>query len=162
MTKAAPVDPSDLDVGSLALFVGYTLSAEVLGELRAAGHPDLRMSHGLVFQHLLALDRTISELAKLLGVTQQAASKSAAELESLGYLTRVADPADARVRRLRLSARAHDAITCARAARARIDRTLAKQLGKERLASTRQALAEILELFGGADAVRARRVRPPE
>ena len=65
------------------------LNAEVLERLRAE-HPDIRYSHGFVFQQLVEGPRAVGEVAENLGVTSQAISKAARELEALGYLERVA------------------------------------------------------------------------
>jgi len=56
-----------------------------------------------VFQHLVPGALPVGELARRMAVSQQAASKAAAELERFGYLERTPDPGDARVRRLALS-----------------------------------------------------------
>lgn len=164
MSRNAP-RPIDLDLGTLALFVGNTLAEVSLAELRAQGHPHVRVSHGYVFQHLVERARTIGELAERLGVSQQAASKSVAELEGLGYVEREPDVEDARIHRVKLSKRGWAVIEAGRALRVKIARKLEARLGKARLEATRATLAEILETFdgamSGAAAVRARRVRAP-
>ena len=53
---------------------------------------DLRFADGFVFQHLVAGPVTIGALAERLDVTQQAASKSVADLERRGYVERAAGP----------------------------------------------------------------------
>jgi DNA-binding MarR family transcriptional regulator len=158
---AGPVDPKALDVGYLALFVGQGFADRVLEALAAAGHADLRFSHGFVIQHVVDADRTIGELALRMGVTQQGASKAVAELETLGYLERVPDPADARIRRVRLSARGRAAVQISRRAREKIEHGLATAVGAREIAHARRTLARILEVVGATESVRARRVRPP-
>src|SRR4051794_5331833 len=107
----------DLVLG--ALFVGTELNDEMLARLAAAGHPRLRFPHRVLFQHLLAGERSIGELATALGVTQQAVSKTVSELEALGYLERRPGQ-DARVRLVALTPLAQDALRDAQAARAGI------------------------------------------
>ena len=131
--------------------------AERLGE---AGFGDVRASHGFLFQHLVPGPLPVGELARRMGVSQQAASKSAAELETLGYLERTPDPGDARVRRLGLSARGRAAIVAGRAAREAVSGELAAALGAERVAVLRATLIDALEAAGGIEAVRGRRVPP--
>jgi DNA-binding MarR family transcriptional regulator len=155
------ITPADLDLGTLALFVGYAHSSAVLAEIHARGHTALRVAHGFVFQHLVEQDRTIGELAARLEVTQQAASKSVAELEELGYVERIADPDDARIRRVRLTEGGHAAIEAARAARARIGRRIAAGAGEARVAAAQKTLVTVLELLGGGTDVRTRRIRAP-
>ena len=57
-----------------------------------AEHPEVRYSHGFLFQQLVEGPRPVGEIAANLGVTSQAVSKMARELEALGYVERVADP----------------------------------------------------------------------
>jgi DNA-binding MarR family transcriptional regulator len=93
----------------------------------------------------------------LLGVSQQAVSKTVAELTAGGYVEiDVGD--DARVRLVRLSARGHASVLASRRLREKLERRLAAKLGKKRAAALRGALAELLEELGGTDAVKARRV----
>lgn len=155
------VDPLQLDTGTLALFVGQAAAALVQEQLAGQGFADLRFSHGYVFQHLIDGEPTVSELAAQLGMTQQGASKAVAELERLGYCERVADAADARIRRVRLTGRGREAVAAARRARADVDERLARRFGERRLAEHRYLLARLLDELGGTAAVQRRAVRPP-
>jgi DNA-binding MarR family transcriptional regulator len=157
---AAEVDPGQLDVVLAALFAGLALNEQVAARLHAAGFDDVRFSHGFVFQHLVPGPLAVGELARRMGVSQQAASKAAAELEQLGYVERVRDPADARVRRLALSARGRAAVEAGRGARAAVAGELADALGPRRAETLRRTLLDALAVAGGLDAVRARRVPP--
>lgn len=124
-------------------------------------HGALRFSHGFLFQHLIESERTIGELAERVEISQQAVSKVVAELEALGYVERVVDAQDARVRRVRLGASGRRAVAEALASRAALEKRLAAKLGPRRMAAARRLLAEALEALGGADALRARRVQAP-
>ncbi|WBB57984.1 MarR family winged helix-turn-helix transcriptional regulator [Streptomyces sp. WMMC500] len=62
----------------------------------AAGYPDLRPVHGMIFQILGADGATGSELAARLGVTKQAAGQLVDDLENRGYVRRTAHPAGGR------------------------------------------------------------------
>lgn len=155
------MDERALDLGYLALFVGYAFNQAVQAKLEERGFSGLRQSHGFVIQHLIDAPRTIGELAARLEVTQQAASKSVAELEALGYVERSPDEADARIRRVRLSERGQEVVAFTRRTRAALERRLAARHGESALAQTRALLAEVLESLGGAAAVRARRVTMP-
>jgi len=161
MTRPKTIEPGDLDLGTLALFLGYAASAEVQRALSQAGFSDVRFSHGFVFQHLLEGDKTVGELAERMQVTQQAASKIVAELEGRGLVKRDADATDARIRRVKLARRGLEAVDAARKARAATERRFEAKLGVARLASARRALADGLELLGGLEAIRKRRVIAP-
>jgi DNA-binding MarR family transcriptional regulator len=151
----------ELDAVTALYLSGLALTTEALRRLHAAGHPDLRISHGFVVQHLVEGPVRMGDLATRMGVTQQAASKSVTELEALGYLDRTGDPADGRVRRVGLSDRGRAAVATTRAVRADIERELAAALGAERVEAARTTALAALEWAGGADAVRTRRVPPP-
>lgn len=157
-TEAVPLEA--LDLGYLGLFVGMRVNDLVLEALHAAGFQGLRQAHGYVFQHLLGGARSISELAKLLEVTQQAASKTVAELERLGYVEETASE-DARVRRVQLSARGQAAVEKGRAVRAELEERFHRSQGRRAVEEARKVLANVLTSLGGAEAVRSRRVRSP-
>ena len=151
----------DIDISLAALFAGWALADEVQRRIAADGLDDLRFADGVVFQHLVAGPRTIGSLAERLGVTQQAASKAVADLERRGYVRREADPGDRRARQVALTERGDAAIAAGRRHRAAVGAELADRLGAERVEAARTALLEALEAYGGAAAVRGRRVRPP-
>jgi len=155
------LDPALLDLPTLIALSGTLTNEHLLGRIREVGHPALRISHGYVFQHLIAGPRAVTELAELLGVTQQAASKVVLELEGLGYVERKPDPLDSRVRRVALTALGHGAIERARAARRSLERVLEQRVGARALAATRRTLLALLEITGGLSDVAQRRVRPP-
>jgi DNA-binding MarR family transcriptional regulator len=152
-------DPQ-LDLATLAFIAGSAANEVLLRRIRDAGHPGLRISHGYVFQRLIAGQPTVGELAASLGVTQQAASKAARELEDLGYVDRYADAADGRVTRLVLTAKGTDAVAVARRVRDELQGDLAETINARDLAAARRALTALLDLVGGAESVRTRSVRP--
>jgi DNA-binding MarR family transcriptional regulator len=153
--------PGALDLGTLALFVGQACAEVVQQGLVQCGFDDVRFSHGFVFQHLVEGDRSIGELAERLGVTQQATSKSVAELERLGYVERGNDEADARRRVVRLTPRGRAVIDAARRARSKLERQLVRRHGASAITTCKAALAAVLDGLGGSEAVRQRRVQAP-
>jgi DNA-binding MarR family transcriptional regulator len=156
---ADDVDLAGLDLGYLAQFVGQRINDLVLEKLALEGFGDLRLSHGYVIQHLLGGPRTITDLAARLGVSQQAASKTVAELVGLGYLE--AGPArDRRARAISLSERGRASVAVARRFRGRLEQRLLGKHGAA-LGKAREVLAKVLEELGGAQAVRSRSVREP-
>jgi DNA-binding MarR family transcriptional regulator len=151
----------ELPLTYLAQFVGAKAGERVLAELRQKGHATVRPSHGYVIQHLLGGPRSITELAELLGVTQQAVSKSVGELARAGYVKTVRSE-DARVRRIALSARGLACVEATREARRALEAELSATLGKRRFEETRKGLIKLVTHLGLADDVRLRRIRPPE
>src|SRR6478672_2249634 len=53
LTRMPTVDLHALDLATLAWLAGSAANEHLLQQLRAAGHPDIRIAHGYVFQHLL-------------------------------------------------------------------------------------------------------------
>jgi DNA-binding MarR family transcriptional regulator len=161
MHDDARLDPAELDLVVLAQLAGHALALETQSRIAATGgHEALPARYGFVFQHLIPGALPISALAERLGVTQQAASKTVAEMEAAGYLTREADPADGRVRRVALSAQGRKAVDDARTARRALADAVTARLGTRTTATLHRALLEILELSGQAEAVAQRRVPP--
>ncbi|MEV8372208.1 MarR family transcriptional regulator [Kribbella sp. NPDC056861] len=157
----ADFDPADADLSLASLFTGWALADELQRRLAAAGFADARFADGVIFQHLMASPVTISTLAERLEVSQQAASKSVADLEKRGYLTRVPDPADARARLVTLTARGEAVIAAAREQRAVLEAELREALGADRVESARLLLVDVLNHLNATPALRSRRVRPP-
>ena len=151
----------DADLSLASLFAGWAMADEIARRLGAAGYGDVRFADGVLFQHLVEAPRTIGALAARLGVTQQAASKAVVDLERRGYVRREADPDDGRARRVALTHRGEAAIDAGRRHRAAVEAELAERLGPRRVEEARRTLVDALEAFGGAAAVRGRRVRPP-
>ena len=149
-----------LDLGHLGLFLGLRVNELVMEKLRAAGFGHVRESHGYVVQHLIERERSITELAERMEVTQQAASKVVAELAGLGVVELEAGE-DRRAKRVRLTARAWESVRVARRARRGIEKRLARAVGEGRYAEACSVVGACLEALGGMGRVKARRVRAP-
>jgi DNA-binding MarR family transcriptional regulator len=151
----------ELDLGLAATFAGQVLTEEVRRRMEARGFAGLRVSHGFLVQRVIDGEQSIAAIAQALGVTQQAVSKTVAELERLGYVQRRASPDDARVRLVALTARGHEAVAAARAARAEVVAELRDRLGPRRVDAATRVLRDVLEVMGATPTIRGRRVRPP-
>ena len=154
-------DPADADLSLAALFAGWAMADEIRRRLAAAGNADIRVADGVVFQHLVAAPQPIGALAGRLGVSQQATSKSVADLERRGYVRRTTDPGDARARIVRLTARGEAVIDEGRRARAALVAELTAELGPRRAEAARRFLVDVVERLGADEPIRRRRVRPP-
>jgi DNA-binding MarR family transcriptional regulator len=152
----------EADLSLASLFAGWAMADEIQRRLAAAGFDDVRFNDGVVNQHLIAGPLTIGALAERLGVSQQATSKSVADLERRGYVERTPDPDDARARLVGLTERGQGVIAAAREQRAALVAELAERLGERRVESARRLLLGVVAELGGAAAVRGRRVRPPQ
>lgn len=137
------------------------MTDEVQRRLADQGFGDLRFNDGVVIQHVLAAPLSITALAERMGVTQQAASKAVADLERRGLLTREPAPDDARTKLLHLTEHALQAVEATRVLRKDLQEELVAEYGAERVDDARALLASAIGRFGGGDAIRGRRVRPP-
>ena len=73
----------ELDLVLAALLTGLALNEQVSARIAAAGHPDLRFSHGFVFQHVVPGPLAIGELAAALRGELLAALDAAGGLEAV-------------------------------------------------------------------------------
>ncbi|MEU1689381.1 MarR family winged helix-turn-helix transcriptional regulator [Micromonospora sp. NPDC005707] len=95
----------------LLLLAGFrALIDDLHAELARQGHHELRPAHGFVLQAVGPAGTTASDLGQRLGVSKQAAGKTVDRLVALGYLERADDPADARRKLVRMTARGHDGL----------------------------------------------------
>lgn len=150
-----------LDLSLTALFAGWAMTDEVQRRLATRGFGDLRFNDGVVIQHVLAAPLSITALAERMGVTQQAASKAVADLERRGLLRRDPDPADARTKLLHLTAHALAAVEATRVLRRELQEEIEAEYGAKQVEEAQRLLAAVIGRYGGGDAIRARRVRPP-
>jgi len=126
----------------------------------ADGFPAVRESHGYLIQHLVPGPKTIGQLATLLGMTQQGASKCVSELEAAGHVARRSDERDARVRVVALTEHGWAAVDAARAARKDLRDALRDRLGADRYEEFRAALVEVAAWSGGLDRLTDRALTP--
>jgi DNA-binding MarR family transcriptional regulator len=102
-------------------------------ELAEHGHPDARPIHGFALQAIGPEATTLSELGRRLGVSKQAATKTAAGLERLGYITREDHPNDARAIQLRRTPHGEHILSLSGEIFQRLRTAWAHELGIERV-----------------------------
>jgi len=108
------------------------------------GMGGLRPLHALLLIPLLGGGRHASDLAETLGVSRQAVAQVVTRLEGDGYLTRIADPGDARARLICLTPRGRAALRAMRSSAGAIEDEWRERLGAERLAGFRDTLITLL------------------
>jgi DNA-binding MarR family transcriptional regulator len=155
------LDPTSLELSLAAQFAAWAMLDEVSVRLAAEGFGDTRSADGIIVQHLVDGPRSVTDLAVRMGVTQQAASKSVADLEARGYVARHVDPEDRRTRRVSLTGRGVAVVEAARRHRAAVDAEVAALVGPRRAAAARRTLLDVVRALGAEPALRSRRVRPP-
>jgi DNA-binding MarR family transcriptional regulator len=112
-------------------------------ELAVRGHPDARPVHGFALQAIGPDGSTVSELGRRLGVSKQAAAKTAAALERVGYVDREPAPADRRAVRLQRTARGEEMLALSAEIFAVLRADYAETIGAEQLKGLENGLAEI-------------------
>ncbi len=161
VVESKRIDVKSLDLSYLALFLGQRVNEIVMQRLKRAGFRSVRESHGYVIQHLIDGDRSISDLARRMGVTQQAASKTVAEMIRLGMLE-VLPAVDRRAKAIRISTRGWESIRLSRRVRGQLDRRLEGILGAREHQLIKGGLIECLTNLGGVQRIQAHKVREPK
>jgi DNA-binding MarR family transcriptional regulator len=138
------------------------LGDRVLAASRKRAGAAVRYNDGYVFQHLVPGPLSVSDLARRLGVSQQAASQQVADLERRDLVRRRPDPGDKRARPVELTRRAWRAVEAARDERAAIEREVADRLGPTRTRQLLRALGDISDDTGALALLEARRLRPED
>lgn len=139
------------DLGRLLLEGHRALASELDAALAERGFPDLRPGHAAVFLHIDRRAGTrLTELARRARMTKQGMMLLVDDLESRGYVRRVADRDDARAKVVRLTSSGRLCTAeCRRAVQA-LDARVRRQLGDRRYDSMREALEELANIEEGS------------
>jgi DNA-binding MarR family transcriptional regulator len=117
--------------------------------LRERGWDDVRPAYGFVL--LAARDgTTATELATLMGVTKQAASKIVDAMEGARYVTRGPGVRDARQRRVELSERGVELLAAVESIYAELEDSWVTVIGRDHLERLRADLVAVLARADGA------------
>lgn len=116
---------------------------ELHRDLAEQGHPDARPLHGFTLQAIGPDGCTIAQLAERLGVSKQAAAKTAAGMASAGYVEREPVPGDRRAVLLRRTARADDLLRLSERGFRRVLRRWRREVGGAELDAMVAALTSI-------------------
>jgi DNA-binding MarR family transcriptional regulator len=154
------MNTSNPDLAIILVSAARVVADRLGTAVEGAGVDDMRAPFGFVIRALAARDRTLTEVAALLGVTKQAAIKVVDEMEARGYVERRADPRDRRVKRLGLTPKAARVRRAALTASRRMERELRQDVGAAEVAAMRRALLRLLERHGALAEVAAGRARP--
>ena len=134
------------DITRLLLEARRSLAAELDADLAERGFPDLRPGHVVLF---LSVDRRsgsrLTDLAEHTRLTKQAMMSMVDDLEGRGYVRRVPDPADARAKLVRLTARGRRAAAECRRAVQGLEQRTRRQLGDRSYDALREALEVLSE-----------------
>jgi DNA-binding MarR family transcriptional regulator len=113
---------------------------ELFAALSARGFAEIRPAHGCVFGNIDDEGTRLTGLAERSGLTKQSVGEAVADLERLGFVERVPDPADGRAKIIRLTREGAEAQAAAEEIFAAIEARYAAEIGAERYAEFRETL----------------------
>jgi DNA-binding MarR family transcriptional regulator len=131
-------------IGMVALRLHRASEADFFARLGAAGYHDLRMRHSMLFDALESGGTRVSTLAARLGMSPQAMGELVDDLEASGYIERQNDPNDRRARLVVFTTKGEVALQRSYEIIAGMEEDYAAIVGKQRLASARETLTELL------------------
>jgi DNA-binding MarR family transcriptional regulator len=130
---------------ALLLLNGFhSMTHEVVVELDRRGHPGVRPVHEFALRAVDNGATSASELGRRLAVSKQAAAKTIAALEELGYVERAPDPVDARRKQIRVTARGHELMSIGGALFDDVRERWATKIGRPELDALEQHLNEVV------------------
>jgi DNA-binding MarR family transcriptional regulator len=129
-------------------------SSEHLERVAAAGYPDIRPGHGCVFGGIDPENGSrLTDLADKAMMTKQTVGEVVSDLEKRGYLERVPDPDDGRVKIIRLTASGRDVYLTGWRLNEELEREWGERYGEARVGALREALEFVhAERFGNTTA----------
>jgi DNA-binding MarR family transcriptional regulator len=133
----------DLPLIALLSHVRDAVGDELFDRLTGLGFAELRPAHGCVFGNIEDEGSRLTDLAVRSGFTKQSVGEAVGDLESLGFVERVSDPADGRAKIIQLTPHGREALAASEEIFADIERRFAADVGEERYAQFRQTLLEL-------------------
>jgi DNA-binding MarR family transcriptional regulator len=133
----------DLPLVALLSQVRDAVAEELFARLSELGFAELRPAHGCVFGNIDDGGSRLTDLAERSGFTKQSVGEAVADLERLGFVERVRDPADGRAKIIQLTAHGREALTASEEIFADIERRFTDEVGREGYAQFRRTLLDL-------------------
>jgi DNA-binding MarR family transcriptional regulator len=133
----------DLPLIAVLSQLGDAIGAELFARLTTLGFAELRPAHGCVFGNIDDEGSRLTDLAARSGLTKQSVGEAVADLQKLGFVERVSDPADGRAKIIQLTPHGREALTASEEIFADIEGRFAEDVGEERYAQFRETLLEL-------------------
>ncbi len=147
--EAAATQPGDsfrrFHIGILFQQLARDFERRARATLRARGHTGLQPSHQVIFASLGPEGARLTDLAARGAMTKQAMGQLVDDLEGLGYLERIPDPADGRAKIVRLTGAGRSFLHDAAEVVAEIWREYSELLGERELSRLQTHLGALLE-----------------
>jgi DNA-binding MarR family transcriptional regulator len=133
-------------VGQLLLKGARLLDERALARINREGpRIPLRPAHTSLLPHIDREGTRLTELARRLGVTKQAAGQLVGDLEELGVIERADDPRDGRAKLVRFTDKGVKAIHHGLSVLGGIEAELERRLGRARMRALHEALTEVVD-----------------
>lgn len=136
----------ELHVGVLMFIAHRAAETRILAAVHRAGYTDITAAQARIAARIGPEGTRISDLADQAQVAKQTATALIDRLERAGYVERVGDPTDARVRLVRIGPRGREVAPIVRAEEAAIEAEWTVHLGRRRMAQLRDALTRLREI----------------
>jgi DNA-binding MarR family transcriptional regulator len=120
------------------------LNERAIARIRLRTDEPVRVTHTTVLPHVDLAGTRLTELARRLGVTKQAAGQLVDELEEMGFLERVADPDDARAKLVRYSKKGQAAMLEGLQVLGEIEAEMRDVVGEAKMRAMHEALAAVI------------------
>ena len=134
-------------LGQVLFKAARLLNEQGVAEVREQlGLDALRPAHMGLFPHIDLAGTRLTEIARRVGVTKQAVGQLVDELEAMGMLERVPDPADGRAKLVRFAGGSQQLMR-GLAVLGGIEAQLREELGARRFARLHRDLLELLALL---------------
>ena len=117
---------------------------EVVAGLEERGHPGVSAMHEFALRAIDAGAGSASELGRRLSVSKQAAAKTIAVLETLGYVAREPDSNDKRRKRLRVTRRGREMVAIGAALFDDVRDRWAREIGENQLRAIESHLTVVV------------------
>lgn len=125
------------------------LNERAIARIRLRTDEPVRVTHTSVLPHVDLEGTRLTELARRLGVTKQAAGQLVDELEEMGFLERVADPKDARAKLVRFSKKGQAAMLDGLQVLGEIEAEMRDLIGEAKMRAMHEGLATVIASIEG-------------
>lgn len=139
----APSPEQEAPILPLLGLAARRLSDDVADRVAAAGFADFRHAHHQVLASVAPAGIRLTDLAERARMTKQAMAELVADLDHLGYLTRMPDPDDRRAKRIELTDRGRAAVDALRGALAAMEVELGERISPKHVRQLRRALVGV-------------------
>jgi len=119
------------------------MADELHDRLGKLGYAEIRPAHGCVFGNMQPHGVRLTDIAERSRITKQSVGEIVTNLEELGYVERIPDPADRRAKLVRLTSLGQEVQDAARVTFAQIEAEWGERIGKKKVAALRAALEEL-------------------